>query len=298
MKVFITGGNGYIGSNIIKKLLEAQHEVYAVVRPQASLRLLEAVKERINFFYYDGSFTAMQKALLLAKPEVVIHLASCFIAEHQSQQIDELVDANIRFGLHLLQAMKDAGVGHLINTGTYSQYFHADHYEPAYLYDATKQAFEDLAYFYHKTYGFNILHLMLYDNYGPSDPRKKLLSFFNRASTAQEPILMSAGEQKLDMIYIDDAVRAYLQAIDVLSVSTEVNFKHYAVCTGKLYSLREIARMYEEARGVSLNIKWGGLPYRQKQIMAPCSHLPRVPQWQAQVSLAEGLARVIKSEVK
>lgn len=291
MRVLVTGASGYVASNVVHQLLNDQHEVIILVRPTSSLSFLASLIDihQIKIAYYEDSFDSVLTTFNTYHPEIVFHIASCFIAEHQSTQLDILVDANIRFGLHILEAMKETGVKKLVNTGTSWQYYHTDHYDPVCLYAATKKAFEDLAFFYHQAYGFNILNLIIYDTYGPNDPRKKLLSVFKQAEISREPIKMSPGDQKIDLVHIDDIKSAYSTALKLI-VAEPPCFKHYALKTGHAYSLKEIAAIYAKARKVQLNIEWGGRPYRKREVMIPSQSPPILPDWRAYIKLEWGLA--------
>lgn len=298
MKALITGANGYIASHIISTLLQQKHKVIALIRPQASLELLEPCKDKIEFAYYDGTFDSLRQVFLIHRPDVIFHMASCFIAEHQYHQIDTLHEANIKFGLHLLEAMKEAGVNRLINTGTSWQYYDSEsaQYNPVCLYAATKQAFEDLAYYYYQAHDFSVINVILYDTYGPHDSRKKLFWLFKQAAQSQQAILMSPGEQKLDLVFIDDVVSAYLCVYELMANNPK-QFSKYAVKTKLSYSLRTIAQLYEEIMAVKLNIAWAGRTYRKREVMLPNTKLETPPNWRPLVDLAQGL-KLLQKQLK
>jgi CDP-paratose synthetase len=289
MKAIITGASGYIGSELARKLIDEGREVLLILRPNSALTLIEDIKDKVKILFYEGHLPALIEDFKSFQADVVFHLASCFIAEHQSQQIDMLVDANIRFGLHILEAMKEAGISQLINAGTSWQYYQSKDYDPVCLYAATKKAFEDLAYFYFQAYGLSVINLLIYDTYGPRDPRKKLMYLFKQAEGAAPPIAMSAGEQKLDLVYIDDVLEAFVKASQNLKNSQAV-FLSYAIRTQRLLTLKEIAKIYEEIKGVKLNIVWGERPYRKREVFKPPA-LPILPGWQALIDLETGLKK-------
>ena len=297
MKILVTGANSYLASNIIKAILLEGYEVVALIRQNASIDLLKSIQEKIIFDVYEESFESLLKVFQKHKPNVVVHLASFFVAEHQSNQIDSLLDANIRFGLYLLEAMKETGVSKLINTGSSWQYYDNNRkgYSPVCLYAATKQAFEDLAFFYYEANYLSVLNLMLYDTYGPGDPRKKLFHLFKMASQSHEPILMSPGEQELNLVYIADVVKAYLSALKII-LNSDKQFKNYAIRSNKTYPLRAIAELYSKVTQVELNIRWGGRPYRKREVMIPYLHLESLPNWEPTIALEQGIKLLIVNE--
>ena len=290
MKAVITGASGYIGSELARALLAKGHEVLLIVRPDSSLSLINDIKAQVQVFLYEGQLDTLITRFKFFQPDCVYHLASCFIAEHQSHQIDLLVDANVKFGLHVLEAMKEAQIKKLINAGTSWQYYQGEHYDPVCLYAATKKAFEDISYFYHQVYGLSVINLIIYDTYGARDPRKKLMYLFEQAAKAETPIAMSGGEQRLDLVYIDDVIRAFISAAEILQTDNDV-FSSYAIRSQDLLPLKAIAALYEKVRGVKLNIHWGARTYRKREVFVPPG-LPILPNWKAGIHLQDGLKKI------
>ena len=54
-KYIVTGATGYIGTNIVKRLVDNGEEVYIIVRETSNLELLESIKDRVNIFIFDGN---------------------------------------------------------------------------------------------------------------------------------------------------------------------------------------------------------------------------------------------------
>ena len=90
------------------------------------------------------------------------------------------------------------GVSKIINTGTFWQHYENREYSPTCLYAATKQAFESILHYYVEAKFLMIITLILFDSYGPSDPRPKLFSLLQEARQSEKVIAMSPGEQKID----------------------------------------------------------------------------------------------------
>ena len=143
-KVIVTGASGFIGRNLVNYLLHKKFQILVIARENTNLLNLEDIIDEIEVFRYDYNLENLINFFSVSKAESVIHLASNFIAEHKSSEIDSLIESNISFGLHLLEAMKETGVKNLINTGTSWQHFNNEEYNPVCLYAATKQAFESL----------------------------------------------------------------------------------------------------------------------------------------------------------
>ena len=171
----ITGATGYIGSNLARKLLANGWLVNIIVRPKASYKLIDLDLGNVVVYEHDGSTANMVDIVRDAKPVVVFHLASLFLADHKTENIDDLIDSNIRFSMQLVEAMARNGVKYLINTGTSWQHYGNAVFSPVNLYAATKQAFETLLSYYVEVCNLKVITLVLFDTYGPNDPRQKLV---------------------------------------------------------------------------------------------------------------------------
>ena len=264
MKILVTGATGFVGKNLIAKLEECDIDYVAIVRSET------------NFFkssyVFNGDVAALTCFIQDRYFEGVVHLASCFIGEHKSEQIDDLVNANLLFGAKILEASVKGGIKWFLNTGTYWQHYNGASYDPVNLYAATKQAFEDIAKYYVEAYDLNFCTLKLSDTYGENDTRKKIFALWKQIAKNGEELGMSAGEQYVDIVHIDTATSAYLELIQKLHKDTDKKLKYTSYClsSGERITLKELAKKYEETHGVKLNIKWGVRPYRQREPMHPC----------------------------
>jgi nucleoside-diphosphate-sugar epimerase len=201
----------------------------------------------------------------------VVHLASKFVAEHSRHNIDDLIASNIGFGTHILEACTQAGIKWFLNTGTFWQHYNSATYDPVNLYAATKQAFENIAKFYAEAYGLQFCTLKLCDTFGPGDTRKKIFNLFEKIALSGEVLEMSPGEQLIDIVHVDQVVSAFLKLIHQLDGSMDVagNCESYFVSSDRKITLKELANEYQVTHSVRLNIKWGGRPYRKREVMIP-----------------------------
>lgn len=289
-QALVTGGSGFIGGHLVQSLLLEGWKVAVCARPKSILKLSHP---NLSVVIYDGSLKGMQDILAASNPEIVFHLASCFIAEHASHQVDDLITANILFATHLAQAMSDAGVKKLINTGTKWQHFENQLYNPVNLYAATKQAFLDILKYYHKTQQLSVITLEFYDSYGPNDTRKKLFYALNEVAQTQKSLAMSAGEQPLDLVYIKDIVAAFKCAADLLDKSPTV-FKSFSLSSGEPIKLKDLVKHYERIVKIHLNIQWGARPYRAREVFSLWQG-ESLPNWRPCYSLEEGLNDMLRS---
>ena len=147
-KALITGATGFIGVNLIRRLLLEGWSLHIIIRPDTSMAILGNICEQVTVFTHDGSALNMLNIMAEVKPDVVFHLASLFLAAHQTKDIKPLITNNLLLGTQLLDAMAKNDVQYIVNTGTSWQHFNNNNYTPVNLYAATKNAFEMIAEFY------------------------------------------------------------------------------------------------------------------------------------------------------
>ena len=295
MKVLLTGATGFIGSQLVHRLVSEGHQVAIVVRPESKLDVLDAVLPLVQVHLYNGSYSSLVRALEMAGPELVFHVASFFLAQHKSSDVDGLISSNVLFGAHLLEAMDQSSVKLLVNTGTSWQNYKGPLFNPVNLYAATKQAFEDIIHYYSEARELRVVTLRLFDTYGAGDPRPKLLPLLKRAALTGEILEMSPGEQMVDLVHIDDVIDCFIAA-GVRLIQGEVRSNEvYAVCSGDPISLRDLVETLAQMAGKKLNVKWGVRPYRKREVMHPCTSGCTMPGWSPRISLAVGLREYIES---
>jgi nucleoside-diphosphate-sugar epimerase len=268
-----------------------------IVRPGSDLRQLDPVRDKLTLHVYDGSTDGLLRIVADSQPSIVFHLAAMTIAEHHPVDVVPLLSASVIFGTQLAEAMSVAKVSCLVNASTFWQHYATESYSPTCLYAAAKQAFESLLQYYVDMRGLNTISLVLYDIYGPHDPRQKLFRLLSEAATTQSPVALSPGEQLVEMLYIDDVVDAFVTAGHRLLDGLEKGHRRFAVSTGHPVSLKEIVKVYEEVRHDTVPVQWGGRAYREREVMVPWQG-EHLPGWTAATSLREGIKQLLDSESK
>ena len=297
--VVITGATGFIGSNLSRYLVKKGWNVHLILRTkQQDSNVLFDVMKKVNPHRYDGSTESIMQIIEKTKPELVFHLASLYLAQHRSHDITPLIQSNILLGTQLLEAMAANNIRNLVNAGTSWQHFQDEDYNPVCLYAATKQAFETILAYYVEVHSVRVVTLKLFDTYGPNDMRKKLFNFLGHAARGKEPIPMSPGNQRIDLVYIDDVVEAFAVAGKRLLDGRVKKSESYAISSGKPLTLRKIVNVYNKIAGIRLPITWGGIPYRKREVMVPWTKGRKLPGWTARVPLKEGIRKIIRGKTR
>ena len=292
MKILVTGANGFIGQNLVKVLLDKNYEVHCIVRVDSNT---SNISQNITIFKYDQNIGGLIEYFNEQKFDGLIHLASLFLATHTKNDISNLISSNIKFGTELLEACKISDVRWFINTGTFWQNYENEDYNPVNLYASTKEAFKNIAKYYTETSNLIFTTIKLNDTFGANDTRNKVFNLWNKIVKSGETLEMSAGEQIIDISYIDDVVLAYEVLITHLSSDQKEDFKNkeFVVTNNEKYSLKELSKLFEEATNTKLSIKWGARPYREREVMIPYNNGEIVPNWKQKYILKEAIKKTI-----
>lgn len=285
----MTGATGYIGSHVLKYLLSKGWDIHVVADPKFGYAAIEDVRTQIDVFEYDGDIKALTAYFQKVNADVVFHLAAAVITSYKPEQVSVLIQSNIQFGTEILEAMKTSSTRRIVSTGSYWQNYNSDTYNPVDLYAATKEAFEKIVQLYVDAFDFRHINLRLFDVYGEDDKRPKLWNILKKIAGTDEELEVSPGEQKLDMVHISDVCTAYEAAYQLLSESDGIQNETFGVMTGYQYSLKSIIALYEQKLGKKLNVRFGGRPYKTREVMVPFGHYNVLPNWNAKIMINKGL---------
>lgn len=236
-KYLVTGGAGFIGSNIVKKLLEKGE--FVRVADNFSSGKKENIKEfmgKANFELLEGDLTDVafvKKAV--SGMDFVVHQAAVASVALSIENPLNSHNTNITATLNLLLAAKEAGVKKLVYASSSSVYgnnpdspkkedFAVDPISP---YALTKYAGERYAQLFWQMYGFPVTCLRYFNVFGPGqDPFSHysavIPKFINAFLKDEKPVVFGTGQQSRDFIYIDNVVQANLLACDAAKGNGEV----------------------------------------------------------------------------
>ena len=293
MKILMTGITGFIGHHLGERFIADGCEVHAIVRPTSKVQdLSENLRANVTFHVHERDNTLLDIITDLCvenhRPDVVFHLATNFKTAHKFEDIQNLIQTNITFGTELLDAMAANNIYNFVNAGTFEQTID-DSLSPVNLYAATKDCFEGIVKFYAASRNLKCIGLRLSDTYGADDKSDRLLGRLRHSFLTNEPLQLSHEGSLVDLVYIDDAVEAFIAAGNLLAANKYDYCGTYDVGAARPYSLVEVVRTFEDVAIKKLPVEWTG-----RYVSSNPRGVPKfLPNWQPTTTLRDGIKKFL-----
>ena len=260
-RVLVTGGAGFISSNVIRHLLEATE--YDVVSLDAltyagNLENLADVMSHERLAFVQGDIrNADLVAEIVAEVDVIVNAAAeSHVEKSILEGASEFVTTNVEGTQVLLDAVRAAPVERFVLISSSEVYGTAESdpmdeehpLNPRSPYAATKAGADRLAYSYFVTYGLPVVILRPFNNYGPRQHWEKVVPRFVASALSDEPLTVHGdGHASRDWLYVEDDAEAMVAAIeaDLDAVAGEV----INVATGVDVSISDIADLVLDVLG-------------------------------------------------
>ncbi len=301
MKILVTGGAGFIGSNVVDAYVEAGHQVLvaddlsggkrANVNPAATLHEVDIV---------SPEFIELVRA---ERPDVINHHAAQTSVRHSVDNPLDDCRRNILGSLNVIEAAREANIGKLI----YISSGGAIYGEPSMLpcpeehpivpdspYGASKHAPEHYLDIYARLHGLRYTTLRYGNVYGPrQDPfgEAGVIAIFTAQMLADQPVTINgSGDQERDFVYVGDVVRANLRALEA------GDNEAFNIGSGEGTTVNQITSLLKDATGYELDAIHGPAKAGETfRIYLDITKAERDLGWRPEVSLRDGLMQTVAS---
>lgn len=218
-RAVVTGGTGFVGANLTRRLLGQGHSVYLLVRPGYAHWRLDGIASRVHLCEVDlWDEPNVGRIVGQIRPEWVFHLATHGAYPFQSD-IRQMMATNIVGTINLVQACVRSGFEAFVNTGSSSEYgfcrspaSESTLLEPNSYYAVTKAAASLFCRYTAQSQGVHMPTLRLYSVFGPfEEPSRLVPTLIVKGLRKQLPKLASPGVAR-DFVYVDDVSEAYISA--------------------------------------------------------------------------------------
>ena len=284
-KILITGATGFVGSHFINKYSET-YEFFPLIRRESKVERISNHVRLQNIIFFDEK--KIINDLKRNPCDILIHLASLSKIEEQFEDVASILKSNCLFGSQIFDAFLRTGGKKILNIGSWWQYYPSDC-----LYTLTKQFTEQLLVHYANQYKMNYLNLRLFDNYGRGDWRPKIFNRIIHAADTRESLNATKGQQLINLTHVEDVCRGLHCAIEWIEKESVVN-QTYALANPEMCHLKEVVQLFIKLHNLDVQINWGAREYScRDHFSMPKEAMARVPGWEPQWKLREGLATLL-----
>jgi len=290
-KIIVTGGAGFIGSNLVDKLIDANHEV--TILDNLSTGSRENINPKAKFIFKDLKFALQAELDYITKnTEYMFLCAALPNVQFSVEEPYESNKSNVDTILKTLIAAKNNSIKKVIYSGSCSCYGNAtnfptneqDNINPLSPYALQKYIGEEYCRLYSKIYDVDTVVLRYFNVYGPRMTNKgayrSVLSVFLEAYKNKEQFnIVNDGTQKRDFVHVDDVVNANILSMQKnTKIESSINIGY-----GENYSVNEIADIFKAKK-----------QYTEKRIepqltLADISKAKDVLGWKPKVQLTQWL---------
>ena len=299
-RVVVTGGTGFVGANLVRRLIADRCQVHLLVRPESSSWRIDAIRDRVTLHTVRLSdATSVRSVLKPIEPRWVFHLAAHGAYSWETDEA-QMHETNVLGTEVLLKAATDLGVEMFVNTGSSSEYGRQDHApaetestRPETPYGRTKAMATSICSHDADYHGARVRTLRLYSAYGPfEDPRRLLPSLIVHGRRGVFPPLVNPQTAR-DFVYVDDVVDACLSAAQHHGGEPGAI---YNVGTGVQTTVREAVEVARRVLRVPAEPKWGTMRARAWDTdtwVADSGRIRRELGWEPRFAFEAGFRQMV-----
>lgn len=331
MKILITGGAGFIGSNLALYLLEKKHQI--IVIDNLRFGYLENLTGKNNvkpqFIQMDVRDRKIEK--IFKNTDVIFHFAGMNSLPACQDDPVETFSVNITGTVNVLETARKYNIRRVIFSSSSAVYENEKSFpltenmqvNPTLAYSLSKKSAEEICRAYQESYGMDIVILRFFNVYGPHmdfrRPNPPLVSYIIKCLMEHKnPVLHSDGKQARDMIYVDDVIRL----CEIVLSHENAKNQTFNVGFGKAYTMKEVYQYAVKTFGLtdikplyqSAKLLWnkypeifkGNYPFKEKLLekevnkytLASIKKAKEMLGWSPKVNLEEGLKKTIAFATK
>lgn len=301
MHILISGGAGFIGSHLVRQLLDRKHTI--VVLDNLAAGSLDHIADlNIVLWKQDICNPDIVQQIVFEKFDVIVHLAAQTMVDSSIK--DPIFDAseNIMGTLNVLEAARQCGA-RVIFASTAAAYgdveenalpvLESHELSPQSFYGLTKVGVEKYLALYHQHYGLDYVICRFANVYGERQGEKGeggVISIFaKRIAAGKDIMIYGDGTQTRDFVYAGDIARGICKAMTTKNVNTVYNLS-----TQTETSLLDLVQIMGKVSGCNIVPKFG--PVREGDIYRSMLSNQKAKEglgWEPQVSLTDGLRRTM-----
>jgi dTDP-glucose 4,6-dehydratase len=307
MRIFVTGGAGFIGSAFVRLVLNTTgHDVinYDKLTYAGNLENLTSVADNARYQFIRGDIARrddVEPAIAATKPDAIVHFAAESHVDRSIFAPEPVFDTNLRGTFTLLEYARAYRIGRFVHVSTDEVYgsleppLEADEtfpLNPSSPYSSAKAGSDLLALAYAKTYKLPVIVTRASNNYGPYQFPEKLIPLMISNAFEDRPLpIYGDGQQVRDWLYVEDHCRAILTLLEegregeIYNIGGNRSLPNLEV-------VERILQLTGKPRSLMQFVK--DRPAHDRRYALSSEKLMRETGWSPQMHFEEGLAATIE----
>ena len=270
MNVLILGGNGYLGSKLIKQMLnENKHTIVFTKRVSSDLQRLQYLQNNKNkLTAIPATLEAVETAMVYEKFDMIFNMVCSY--GRKNMLYNNVIEANIEFPLRVLNCAVEKGIKRYMTIGTGLP-------DELNMYSFSKKMFSDFGKYYAEYYDIDFYTMKLEMFYGCDEPRDRFIPKLINKMLNGENVNVTEGTQHRDIIAVEDV----LYAIKMVFDSNLKGYNEISVGTGIAPTISELVDFIWEETGKKSKVSKGSIPMRKNEpdCIADIKMLASIGEW-------------------
>lgn len=269
MKILISGGSGFLGSNIIQNLLNHEHKIMALKRE--STVIPPVLKNNTAVIWSDIHQNSIYKQVRDFQPEVLIHAAWNGVASNDRNQWPGQLQ-NIDYTLRVLELAQQGGIKKVIALGSQAEYGQYSEIiketapaNPNSAYGCVKASVSKLIETYCSLHGIEWYWLRIFSIFGEGQASNWLIPSVikNMLDPNLHAMDFTPGEQEYAYLHVKD----FAEAVNTVAECQSNQSGIYNMSSTLAISLKKLISLIRDKVAPGFQLHWGKLPYRENQSM-------------------------------
>ncbi|PRT09423.1 CDP-abequose synthase [Bacillus thuringiensis] len=295
----ITGGYGFIGSHLARRLLNLQARIVLFIRTPSNFWRLKDIIKNIETYEIDiRDRKQVQDAIKKVNPDYIFHLAAYGVNSAHTDYM-HAIETNIIGTCNIIQAAKLMNCKKIINFGSSSEY--GNKMEPIHenmlltpvdIYGSTKAAATILAHQIASENSINLITLRPFGIFGESEEPHKIFSYIILQVLQNKDVNLTFCNQLRDYCYIENIIDACILAVENTTVQNEI----FNIGSGTIYPLKHYVELLFKHLKTNSRPNYGAIPSRTNERWVPEADVQKIKNslsWEPRINIEEGIIKTV-----
>jgi nucleoside-diphosphate-sugar epimerase len=301
-KILISGGTGFVGANLIHKLIKTKNDIHVLVRTTSDLWRIKNIQKKVTIHKVDLLESKKLKNIIkMINPEIVFHLAA-YGTKRSESNLSKILESNIIGTTNLLSSLESSNnLTRIVNIGSQTEYGiqknnqyckETDFLNPIIPYGIAKAAQTYLCnYYFLKKYP--ITTLRVFSPYGMYEDKGRLVADIMISLVKKEPLTISSPSITRDFIFIEDVVDALILASKKSNIEGEI----INIGTSKKLTINELINLCPNLSQLKFNLQFSETKKRPTDRMGGKGLSPNINKacellkWKPKFTTSEALQK-------